>query len=87
MSLGSAYTFAKSRRPEVSPNPAFMRILEQYGKEINNLQYMSNNQNMVDLVQVKPKKYHKVLTRQYSDRQYSDPNPIVSYNNLAYRIA
>ena len=82
MSLGSAYTFAKARRPEVSPNPAFMRILEQYGKELNNMQYMSNVQNRVEQMPIKQKKYHKVLAR-----QYSDPIPIASYNNLSYRIA
>ncbi len=34
MSLNAAYNFAKSRRPEVSPNSSFMRYLERYGEEL-----------------------------------------------------
>ena len=34
MTLSAAYNFAKSRRPQVQPNSTFMRILEEYGKEL-----------------------------------------------------
>lgn len=34
MSFTAAYNLAKSRRPEVNPNSTFVRILEEYGQEL-----------------------------------------------------
>ena len=48
MTARDAYKFAKNRRPEVSPNSSFMRILEEYEQELKrakNLRPVSNNNN------------------------------------------
>ena len=51
MTARDAYKFAKNRRPEVSPNSSFMRILEEYEQELRQASSFrspaSNNNNLV----------------------------------------
>ena len=44
MSLQSAYLLVKSRRPEINPNPGFMKALQQFEYELSMNQ--SNNIQM-----------------------------------------
>ena len=43
--LSTAYAIVKSRRPEINPNPLFMRILQQYEQELIKSEYSNKKVN------------------------------------------
>lgn len=69
MPLNTAYSIAKTRRKEVNPNPLFMKILEDYEKELyGNTAYQS-------MVELRPK-----VKDEYYTTRYDNSSPYRSYS-------
>ena len=84
MTARDAYTFAKNRRPEVSPNSSFMRILEEYEQELrqaNGYRSPISKNNLV--LNNKHQQYtsNNEFFRPQESGNYNLPDNSLQYNN------
>lgn len=82
-SLNTAYSLVKSRRPEINPNPLFMRILQQYEQELA-VKDQQRQQNSVDFNRYVKATPHAAVDHRPISTYYPSHDPYGQYTSRSF---